>query len=396
MFYNIYKLENIQSILSLIFIFSLHLFGFFIFFPIFFIKNLNINNSNELLIGFSIFLYGFSQILSIIFFKYISNKYGNKNSLILSAILFFIGSIIGFFCTSIYGFLLARFFQGFNSISFYSIKILSELIDYNNRFITMILFVTITGFSFISSIVLSTIIVNFLNFDIIFLFISCCTLFCILSLFFFVPEKKIFLINNSLKKINLFSLIYSPYCLFLLVSICILKYIFITNLFILPIYLKNIGFSYDVHWKIYFFSLSISYVLSFLILKIYRFFIKEKNKFVLLFIFFLFSEFFIYTGWFSKNNIILILQIFFIFFNILEFYLLYLIHYFFPIDCRSFFMKVYLIIQSLGISLGGLIGGFLFYNFSINFLLIVNIIVLFFWTLFSFYFLKINKNNFYI
>lgn len=383
--------KKTQSIISLYIIFSLRIFSIFVLLPVLGTYGLNIPGSNKFWSGIVMGCYGVTQVFFQILIGYLSDKIGRKRVIYLGLYFFLLGSFLGSISNNIFFLILARILQGCGAISAPIITLICELTEKKNYMNVMAIFGVCIGFMFILAMVFGPFFSNFFGVKILFFIITILSILCILILFFFVSEKKkkyskrIFISKKFFQNINFSSI------LFCIISIFLLHIILVLHFLVFPLRLQNFGFPSNYQWKLYFFSFLPS-ILVYYIFSSYKNTFKNFKYFLILLICLLFlSELFCFISTKLCFLFILSLPVFFVSFSLLEILLPSLIIKKSSQYDRSFFLSVYSSMQFLGMTFGGLLGGLIFYIFSIQMVFLVNIIIIFLWILYIY--IKLHQKD---
>ncbi|WP_256868546.1 MFS transporter [Buchnera aphidicola] len=393
-----YKMNffELQVTLSFCVIFLLRMLGVFSILPTLSKYGLCLNGGNKFLIGLSVSIYAVAQMICQIPFGFLSDKFSRKKIIIFGLFIFFIGSIIAANANSIWGLIIGRAIQGSGAISGVSMALLSDLIRKENRIKSISAIGVSFAVSFLISILFGSLIIKKFNFSFIFWFSSIFSIICILIVSFVVPsnQNKNYQKYKSRKKIHFFSfkdikyLFNKSFCRFYL-SILFLHFLLTMHFLIIPHQLEISGLILNYHWIVYLITIVFSFfVLYFLIF--YNKFCSYLNNIIeiCVFLIFLSSLFFL----FLHNHLIyliLSLQIFFIAFNILEVFLPSFLSQKVSISdhegnlYKGSVMSIYSTSQYLGISLGGILSGWLYTFLNISQIFLCEVFLVFLWFVFN-------------
>lgn len=362
-------------------VFTIRMFGIFVMLPILSNYCVNLKNSNNFLIGLALGAYGITQSVFQIPFSFMSDKFGQKKIIILGLILFIIGSLIGATTNSISGIIIARSLQGSGAISSVIITLLLNIVQEKNKTKSMIFIGINITLTFIISTVISPIIFYKIGLKWIFFYMSIFALIGIFIIHFFIPNKKYNFKNKIFLKESLIKIRKNKKLFIFNFSIFCLHAILITNFLIIPLLIIDSGLKINQHWKIYSIILLISFLFTWLIsIYINK---KKKIKEMILFciIILIFSELIFYI---SNKNLYLILfamQLFFISFTTLEFFLPNLVNQEAHKKYKGTTMGIYSTSQFFGVAFGGIISGLIFKTQKNNTIFIGEIILSIFWIL---------------
>ena len=373
---------EIKSSVLLASIYSLRMLGIFLILPIFSIYASELSGRpTEFQIGLAFGIYGLTQAILQIPFGMTSDRLGRKPVIYFGLLLFIIGSFIAGVSEQIEGVIVGRAIQGSGAISAVLTAFLSDLTSDKSRTKGMAIIGASIGLTFALSLVISPILNKLIGVPGIFLLMGILAFIALGVVKFFIDEpldnKKInsensndiktILKNFDLNRLNfgIFALHASQISMFMAI----------------PLYLINQGdIPLNQHWLIYLPVLAISFI--FIVPMII--FSEKKNKTKESFIFsiaLLFVTQFLFI-YFSNGivGIIIALIFYFIGFNYLEASLPSLVSKLAPIQRRGLALGVYNSSQSLGIFVGGSLGGLIanFYGYKGTFLFCSLLIMIWF------------------
>ena len=363
-------------------VYGLRMLGMFLILPIFAIYASNLDsNTTSLQIGLALGIYGLTQAIFQIPFGMSSDYFGRKKVIYFGLLLFIIGSLIAGHSTSIEGIILGRSIQGSGAISAVLTALLADITREEQRTRAMAIIGASIGLTFALSLVLSPWLNDVIGVDGIFILMAILSFTAFLLVYFFIKEPEIRKEKAKtsaddffkiLKDINLFRMNF---------GIFVLHATQISMFMIIPIYLVNQGgINLSDHWQIYLPILFFSFLLMIPIIIFSEKFNKIKIAFLSsIIILFLAQLVFIIFGH-SLVGIILALLIYFVGFNFLEASLPSLVSKIAPINKKGLALGVYNTYQSLGIFVGGALGGLItnVYGYNASFIFCIALIFLWF------------------
>ncbi|QCI18561.1 MFS transporter [Buchnera aphidicola (Aphis nasturtii)] len=387
---------ELQVTLSFCIIFLLRMLGVFGILPVLSKYGLDLNDGNKFLIGLSVSVYAFSQMIFQIPFGILSDKFGRKKIIIFGLCVFLIGSIIAANTNSIWGLIVGRAVQGSGAISGVSIALLSDLIRKENRIKSISAIGASFAVSFLISILFGSLVIEKFGFSFIFWFSSIFSIICILIVLFIVPSYTNQ--NNQEKKLkkdikffygkNIKYLFNISFCRFYF-SIFFLHFLLTMHFLIIPHQLEISGLILNYHWIVYLTTIVISFFILYLIIFYAKFNAHLKNIIeICVFLIFL-SSLFLFFLYNHVIYLILSLQIFFIAFNILEVFLPSFLSQNISINdyqgniYKGSIMSIYSTSQYLGISLGGILNGWLYTFLHISHIFLFEVFLVFIWFIFN-------------
>ena len=363
-------------------VYGLRMLGMFLIFPIFAIYASNLHsNPTSLQIGLALGIYGLTQAIFQIPFGMSSDYFGRKKVIYFGLLLFIIGSLIAGYSTRIEGIILGRSIQGSGAISAVLTALLADITREEQRTKAMAIIGASIGLTFALSLVLSPWLNDVIGVDGIFILMAILSFTAFLLVYFFIKEPEIrkektktsadeFL--KILKDINLFRMNF---------GIFVLHATQISMFMIVPIYLVNqAGISLSDHWQIYLPILFFSFLLIIPIIIFSEKFNKIKLAFLSSIIILFLAQLVFMIHGNTLFGIISALLIYFVGFNFLEASLPSLVSKIAPINKKGLALGVYNTSQSLGIFVGGALGGLItkVYGYNASFVFCIALIFLWF------------------
>jgi len=355
---------EIKSTLGIAFIYMLRMIGLFIVLPIMSIYLSELGaDASTFLIGLTFGIYGLTQAIFQIPFGILSDRFGRKKIIIIGLCIFFIGSLVIFFSESLIMITFGRALQGAGAISAVLLALLADLTTDKARTKSMAIIGASIGLTFGISIVLSPILNTYLGFQNIFMLIAILSVIAMGVVIYYIPNPISYSRNEKIdypiKKI-IFDKVFLKldYGIFALHASQIIMFMMI------PLMLNGIGYPIKYHWQIYLpvFVLSMLAIIPMIILSSKK---KMLRSFFLLNVFLLIFVQYLFMNWSdSKQSIMIILLIYFIAFNFLEATLPSLISRLSPKNLKGLVLGAYNTSQSLGIFVGGILGGFIASQFN--------------------------------
>lgn len=370
---------EIKSTLGIAFIYILRMLGLFIVLPIMSLHLTDLSEySSTFMIGLAFGMYGLTQALFQIPFGILSDKFGRKKMILLGLFIFLVGSIFIYFSQSLIMIIIGRGLQGAGAISAVLLALLADLTTDSARTKSMAIIGASIGLTFGISIVLSPLLNSYLGFENIFLMIAILTLIAMGVLIRYIPAP-INLAKNKDNKVSFKQVIFDKVFLKLDLGIFSLHASQIIMFMMIPVMLNNIGYPIKYHWQIYLpvFVLSILAIVPMILLSSKKQMLKTffLGSIILLI---LVQYLFIYWSD-NKQNIMIILLMYFVGFNFLEATLPSLISRLSPKNLKGLVLGAYNTSQSLGIFMGGILGGFIASRYGNQAIFIVSALFLLIW-----------------
>lgn len=370
----------------------LRMIGMFMIMPVLNSYSLSLNHSNKILVGIAIGIYGFFQAIFQIPFGFISDYIGRKHVIIIGLLFLLCGSLVTSYSVSIWGLIIGRAIQGSGAVTSTSMALLADIIDEKKRAQAMGVIGIVFSVSFAIAMIASPIVVDIFGPKFIFSITSFLSVIGIIITLLLLPSKIInnskkikFLENYKILKNKIKKILCNKQLLKINFCVLFLHILLMFNFVSLPRSFELCGYLSNVHWKIYFFTITFAFISMSIILRKLNILQKKTTTLLLICVFLIFLSASIFLIAFYTTNIFLFimgLQLFLLGFTLIEVILPFLVS-------RKYFkhkgtaMGVYSSVQFLGIAIGGSGGGWL-HQINTNILFIVGIIISIIWLLVSF------------
>jgi MFS family permease len=377
-----------RATLSLASIYGLRMLGMFLILPIFAVYASTLpDKPSALMVGLALGAYGLTQALLQLPFGMASDKYGRKPMIYLGLGVFAIGSMVAALAMNIEGIIIGRAIQGAGAVSAVVTALVADLTRDEHRTKAMATIGGTIGIAFAFSLVAGPILNEWMGVPGIFFLTGVMTLGAIAVVRFVVPDPihshyhsdasaapaklKDVLKNGQLLRLNygIFALHAAQMAMFVVVPFAINE---------------SSDLSINQHWHIYLPVLVASFVLMVPAIiyaekqsKIKLVFVSAIALMLLAQILFAFS---IHYFW----GIVASLTVYFIAFNVLEASLPSIISKVAPAAAKGTAMGVYNTSQSLGIFVGGALGGYLSHALGFASVFIFCGVMMFLWLLLAF------------
>ena len=378
---------ELRATLSLASIYGLRMLGMFLILPIFAIYASTLpDKPSGLMVGLALGAYGLTQALLQLPFGMASDKYGRKPMIYIGLAIFAIGSMVAALAMNIEGVIIGRAIQGAGAVSAVVTALVADLTRDEHRTKAMATIGGTIGIAFAFSLVAGPILNEWMGVPGIFFLTGILTLAAIAVVRFVVPDPvhshyhsdasaapaklKDVLKNRQLLRLNygIFALHAAQMAMFVVVPFAI-----------------NQTSDMDVnqHWKIY-----LPVVLAAFVLMIPAIIYAEKQSkmkqvFVAAVAVMLLAQIMFAVSISYFWGIVASLTIYFIAFNLLEASLPSLISKIAPAAAKGTAMGVYNTAQSLGIFVGGAVGGYLSHVYGFASVFIFCGVMMVLWLLFA-------------
>ena len=363
---------EIRTSLFLASVYGLRMLGMFLILPIFAIYASQLSGSpSQLQIGLALGVYGLTQAIFQIPFGISSDIIGRKKVIYFGLTIFILGSLIAGVSTQIEGIIIGRAIQGAGAISAVLTALLADLTREEHRTKAMAIIGASIGFTFALSLVISPWLNEAIGVPGIFFMMAVLSLMAFLLVRFCIPEPTRESNKTSITLKDFYSILGRIDLGRLNLGIFVLHATQISMFMAVPFFLISQGdIPLQDHWKVYLPVLLGSFILIIPVI-IFSERLKQVKKAFLMSILTLLTAqvSFIYFSY-DLTGIIISLLIYFVGFNFLEASLPSLVSKIAPANKKGLALGVYNTSQSLGIFVGGSVGGLItkFYGNSGTFL----------------------------
>lgn len=378
---------ELRATMSLASIYGLRMLGMFLILPIFAIYAATLpDKPSAFMVGLALGAYGLTQALLQLPFGMASDKYGRKPMIYIGLGIFALGSMVAALAMTIEGVIIGRAIQGAGAVSAVVTALVADLTRDEHRTKAMATIGGTIGIAFAFSLVAGPVLNDWMGVPGIFFLTGILTLGAIAVVRFVVPDPvhshyhsdasaapaklKDVLKNTQLLRLNygIFALHAAQMAMFVVVPFAI-----------------NESSQMDVsqHWKIYLPVVLASFVLMVPAIIYGEKQSKMKQVFVAAIAVMLLAQIMFAVSIHYFWGIVASLTIYFIAFNLLEASLPSLISKIAPAAAKGTAMGVYNTSQSLGIFVGGALGGYLSHAHGFGSVFIFCSVMMLLWLLFA-------------
>ncbi|MFA7242081.1 MAG: MFS transporter [Sulfuricellaceae bacterium] len=344
-------------------IFGLRMLGMFLILPVFAIYAHDLpGGDNHALIGLALGAYGLTQALLQLPFGMASDRFGRKPVIYFGLVLFAIGSLVAALSHDIYWVIVGRAIQGSGAISAAVTALLADLTREEHRTKAMAMIGSTIGGMFALSMVLGPALYDSIGVPGMFALTGVLVLAAIVVVAKIIPDPKVshFHSDAEVAPARLRDVLRNGQLLRLNFGIFALHAAQMAMFTVIPFALRETGnLPESQHWKIYLPVMLISFAAMVPLIIVGEKKAKLKPIFVSAVTLLLFTQvslvFLVGNFW----GIVVLLLTFFIAFNTLEASLPSLISKIAPAQAKGTAMGVYNTAQSLGLFVGGALGGWL-------------------------------------
>ncbi|MFN2308173.1 MAG: MFS transporter [Gammaproteobacteria bacterium] len=343
-------------------IFSLRMLGMFMILPVFALYADVIEGATPALMGLAIGIYGMTQALLQIPFGLLSDRWGRKPVIAAGMLLFALGSVVAALSDSIYGIILGRALQGSGAIAAAVMALAADLTREEQRTKAMAIIGISIGMSFSVALVAGPVLDHWLGLAGIFWLTALLSCLGIVVLFLVVPQPVVSRLHRDAEPVpaQFLSVLRDRELLRLDFGILSLHMILTASFMVLPLILRDtLELPVARHWQVYLpvLVLSVAAMVPFIILAERR--RRMKPVFLAAILVIALAQTGLAFWHASLLNVVLLLFLFYVGFNLLEATLPSLVSKMAPPDSKGTAMGFYSSAQFFGAFLGGSAGGWL-------------------------------------
>jgi MFS family permease len=377
-----------RATLSLASIYGLRMLGMFLILPIFAVYAASLPDApSAFMVGLALGAYGLTQALLQLPFGMASDKYGRKPMIYLGLGVFAVGSMVAALAMNIEGIIIGRAIQGAGAVSAVVTALVADLTRDEHRTKAMATIGATIGLAFAFSLVAGPILNAWMGVPGIFFLTGILTLGAIAVVRFVVPDPvhshyhsdtsaapaklKDVLKDSQLLRLNygIFALHAAQMAMFVVVPFAINQ---------------SSELNINQHWTIYLPVLLVSFMLMVPAIIYAEKKAKIKQVFVSAIALMLLAQLLFAVSINLFWGIVFSLTVYFVAFNVLEASLPSIISKIAPAAAKGTAMGVYNTSQSLGIFVGGALGGYLSHAFGFASVFVFCGVMMFLWLLLAF------------
>src|SRR2546428_4179491 len=374
---------ELRASLSLASLFALRMLGLFLILPVFAVHAHRLSGGDsQTLVGMALGVYGLTQAILQIPYGMASDRYGRKRVIVIGLLLFALGSFVAAWASDIQWVILGRAMQGAGAISAPVTAFAADLTREEHRAKAMAIIGGSIGLSFAVSLVAATVLYQGIGMDGIFAFAGALSLAAIWMTLFVVPAEpraggdparrgrsgalRETLRNPEQLRLNLgiFSLHVVQMAIFVVIPAAFVRYG---------------GLGVTAHWEIYLpVGIGSVALMAPPLIQAER---RGRLKFLFMsaLVLLLAVELGFAVCYTNFHMAIALLLAFFVAFNVLEATLPSLVSRIAPVASRGAALGVYNTTQSLGLFVGGAVGGWLAGRFGDSAVFVFGIAIVALW-----------------
>lgn len=348
--------DELRAGLSLAAIFALRMLGLFLILPVFSVYAPGIPGGNDLtLVGLALGAYGLTQAFLQIPFGMASDRYGRKRVIVAGLLLFAVGSIIAALAPDIYVTIVGRCLQGAGAISAAVTALAADLTREQHRTKVMAMIGGSIGIVFAGSLVTAPLLYAAVGMSGIFMLTGVLAFGAVALVTYGVPNPPV---ADNVIKVRFREVLLNPQLLRLNFGIFTLHLSQMALFVVVPAALVASGnLPVKEHWKVYLPVVLASFVLMLPAIIHAEKRARLKPVFLCAIALLLLAQIGFVFARGSFWMLVALLLMFFVAFNILEASLPSLISRIAPPQAKGAALGVYNTTQSVGLFLGGLVGG---------------------------------------
>lgn len=354
---------EVRASMSLASIYGLRMLGMFLILPIFSIYAETLpGGENHLLIGLALGAYGLTQAMFQLPFGMASDRFGRKRMIYIGLVLLVIGSLIAACATDLTTVIIGRAIQGAGAVSAVVTALVADLTREEHRTKAMAMIGGTIGITFALSLVLGPALNQWIGIPGIFMLTGVLAVLAILDVKYLVPDPVVSRFHSDAEAApsKLKDVMKDMQLMRLNFGIFALHAAQMAMFVVVPFAIKQTsGMSENDHWLIYLPIMVLSFALMVPAIIYGEKKARLKQVFVGAIAIMLAAQLLFAGSIDAFWGIIISLSVYFIAFNILEATLPSIISKLAPAASKGTAIGVYNTAQSLGIFVGGVLGGYL-------------------------------------